>query len=347
MTLPLRGVSINGLMTMRTNLWNRHHRRNANPGLRHAAAGLLGVLLVLGLVGVASTAHAQRDATYRIGARDVLRVDISSRPDLSAQYTVTDAGTITVKGLGLIRAAGLTTNELADDLARRFSLIDREIPRVTITLLVSRGRQIAVLGAVALPGLYSLPENGTAWSAIELAGGAMDDADLTAVEIIPGDIGEGRQTVTVNVAAAIRERRLENLDKIQPGDTVRVPRKAGTGPDPGRLVYIFGAVGHQGAVSLDQAPDLMSLVLLSGGPGGDADMRRVEIVRRSGERYAHLTVNLQGYLKTSNPSGNVGLQSGDTVYLPRRERRNYFFDVLGIVSPALALVTTVIAITRR
>ena len=316
-------------------------------GQRRRPAWLLCALLALCATAAGTPARAQAPGAYRLGVGDVLRIEISTRPQASTQYTVANDGTITISGLGTVRASGFTASELSDDLSRRLSLIDREIPRVTVTVIEARGRQIAVLGAVLLPGLYNLADNTTAWSAVELAGGAADDADLSAVEIIPGDITSGRQTVKVDIAAAIREGRLDKLDKLRAGDTVRVPRKGAGVSGAGSVVYIFGSVGRQGAVPIDQAQDLLSLVVLSGGPGADADLKRVEIVRRSETRYDHLQVDLRDYLHTSNPAGNVPLQPGDTVYLPRRQGRNYFFQVLGVISPVLALTASIIALSRH
>jgi polysaccharide export outer membrane protein len=325
-----------------------HSNRLHRPA-RHGREPAWGVLALIGLAlsVVAPLAQAQPQPAYRIGVGDVLRIEISTRPQANTQYTVADDGMITISDLGAVRAAGLTTDELGADLSRRLSLVDREIPRVRVAVAEARGQQIAVLGAVLVPGLYNLSQSATAWSAIEMAGGASDDADLQSVEVIPSDRATGRQTVTVNVASAIREGHLQDLEKLRPGDTVRVPRKGAAATGTSNLVYIFGSVGRQGAVPIEQAPDLLSLVMQSGGPGGNADLRRVEIVRRTGTRYSHLQVDLQKHLLTSNPAGNVPLEPGDTIYLPARERRNYLFTVLGIISPALALTTSIIALTRR
>jgi protein involved in polysaccharide export with SLBB domain len=167
------------------------------------------------------------------------------------------------------------------------------------------------------------------------------------VEVLPGETGAGRSTVTVNVAAAIQGGTLEKLDKLRPGDTVRVPRKGAAVSGAAGAVFVFGAIGSQGAVPVDQAPDLLALVARAGGPGPDADLRHVEIVRRDGTRYSHLRVDLRQYLRSSNPAGTVALHPGDTVYLPRREPRNYLYDVLRIVSPVLALTASIIALSRR
>jgi polysaccharide export outer membrane protein len=285
---------------------------------------------------------------YRISAGDVLRVDVGRRTDLSGQYAVSEGGTITMPGVGAIRAQGRTTIELADDISRRLSLVEREISSVTVTLLESAARKVLVLGAVLLPGSYPYTSPISAWEAITLAGGAEQGADLSAVEIIPQDGGvAGRASTIVDLGAAVREGRVASLEKLRPGDTVRVPRAGATTAGTGNQVYVFGAVAAQGAVPLDQAPDLLSVLLRVGGPAQGANLKEIEIVRRDGSRLLHLRVNLEEYLKQSSPAGNIPLRAGDTVYLTQRApRARGLFSVLGVLSPLLALATTLVAIAR-
>ena len=167
------------------------------------------------------------------------------------------------------------------------------------------------------------------------------------MEIIQGDRAVDRETVRLGGASAILEGGLQDLEQLHPGDTVRVPRKSAGTSGSSTQVRIFGSVGRQGAVPLEEAPDLLSLILQSGGPGADADLKRVEIVRREGGRYAHLQVDLRKHLLASDPAGNVPLRPGDTVYPRRQERRSSFFQILGIISPALALATSIFALSRR
>jgi len=322
--------------------------RRRRPRTR-VAGPLLCLLLGLGVaLAVPPTPGAEAAETYRITSGDLLRVDVGRRTDLSGQYTVSETGTITMPGIGAIRAQGRSTAELADDISRRLSLVDRDIPSVTVTLVESAARKVFVLGAVILPGSYPFTSPISAWEAITLAGGAEQGADLTAVEIIPQDVGlAGRTSTVVDLAAAVREGRLGSLEKLRAGDTVRVPRAGAAAAGAGAVVYVFGAVAAQGAIPLDQAPDLLTVLLRSGGPAAGANLREIEIVRRDGNRLLHLRVNLEEYLKRSSAAGNIPMRAGDTVYLTQRmPRARGIFSVLGIVSPLLTLAASLIAIAR-
>ncbi len=317
--------------------------RHLNPRL----LVVLGLLLLLG--GWASfSCAAENPNVARIGIGDVLRIEVGARTDLSGSYVVSTEGSISMPVIGAIRASGRTPGELADDLSRRFSLVDRDIPRVTVAVAQSASRKILVLGAVVVPGSYNFTEMPTVWEAIAQAGGATEDALLSAVEVISSEAAPGLGTKRVDVASAIQSGKLDQLERLRPGDTVRVPRAGASASGRTGVVYVFGAVGAQGARTLDQTPDLLSAVIASGGPSADADLSAVEIVRRNGSRVQHLTVNLGHYLNRGHPEGNLPLQEGDTIYLQRvKPRGATLFSVLGIITPLIALTTSVIALSRR
>jgi protein involved in polysaccharide export with SLBB domain len=202
---------------------------------------------------------------------------------------------------------------------------------------------VLVLGAVLLPGAYDYVDSATAWDAIALSGGAQEDALLSAVEIIPGEGSADRAQVTLDVQAAIQAGNLAGLPRLRPGDTVRVPRRSG-GAGAGSFVFVFGAVAQQGAKPLEQAPDLVSLLVLSS-PTPDAKLHAIDIVRRTGTVSEHIRVDARSYLRSANEPGNVPLRAGDTVYLERSSRSS-ILSAIGVVSPVLALVSTIIALSR-
>jgi polysaccharide export outer membrane protein len=291
-------------------------------------------------------------ANYRIGAGDLLNVEVVGRKDLSAQYTVGQDGVLFMPLTGGVPAQGKTVNELSADLARRLSLYDRDITQVNVSVAEFRSRKVTVLGAVLKPGRLSFAQMPNVWDAIGEAGGPTEDANLSAVEIIPSDEGNGRQTEVVDIAAAIREGSVQSLAKLKPGDTVRVPKAlAGslgsmgmTGS--GNSVFLFGAVNRQGPLPVDKQTDLMSAIAQSGGPAPDANLSAVQIVRRNGSRTVHMKVNLNDYIDKAMVSGNPPLQAGDTVFLPRQGSRG-IGPVLRTLGPILGLASTVVLIFRK
>jgi protein involved in polysaccharide export with SLBB domain len=305
---------------------------------------------VLLLVGHAAPLSAQTavNPAERIGPGDVVRVDVTGRADLSATATVDDQGGLTLPTVGTVRAAGRTIGELSADVSRRISLTLRETLQVRVAIVDVRSRKIFVLGSVLLPGSYSFRQDPTVWEAISEAGGASEDANLAAVEIIPAEPSTDRPKTVVDIATVIRSGKYDNMPRLKPGDTVQVPRQGAgsTGSaGEGSVIYIMGAVSQQGAHGLATPNDLISTVIRSS-PSADADLSRIEIVRREGGRVVQLRVNARDYLAQAQPNGNPELRAGDTIYVPRQARKFNFFSIIGYVSPVIALATSVALLAR-
>jgi protein involved in polysaccharide export with SLBB domain len=242
--------------------------------------------------------------------------------------------------VGAVTAQGRTTTELGTDISRRISLISRDVPQVNVTVVEAVRRRNFVLGAVLLPGSYSFAKAPSVWEAISSAGGPADDADLTAVQII----SEGQLTPqVVDVAAAVRSGDLTSLPRLRPGDTVRVQRATGSKGATGDVIYVFGAVASPGPQPLSDASDLVRAIIRSN-PAPEANLKKVEIVRRSGARVVSMKVNMTDYVGKAFIPGNPQLLPGDTVYLPRRGGNT---DYLRIIGGLLGVATTIAVLTNN
>lgn len=316
-----------------------------------ARTGVLGIFLgclgfALGTLPAAAQAPAPGSAQevaeeYRVGEGDVLRVDVVGRNDLTGNFSVSPTGSVQIPIIGTVQVAGRTTGEIRSDLARRISLFDRSNPQVSVGIAEYKSKKIFVLGAVLLPGIYAFADMPNAWDAIAEAGGPVEDADLSKVEVIPGDSSGGRKTETVDVAAAIRESRADLLPKLRPGDTIRVPRGASS-----TTVLLMGAVLRPGPIPVDQATDLVNAIARAGGPAVDAKLSRIEIIRARGTDRTKIRVNLQSYFSSADVTGNPLLESGDTVFIPRKRVGSPVLYV-GAVTAIVGLVSSVLALSSR
>lgn len=322
----------------------RGRPKRARKGPLPLASALLAVLL---LVSVPAVVLAQRsdtpppgDRNYKIGVGDLLKIEVVGRPDLSGQMEVGIDGRITLPVVGAVKAADRTTAELSNDLSRRISLVQRVAPEVIVSVLEYRSRKVFVLGSVLIPGTYSIGASTmSVWDAIAEAGGPTEDANLSAVEVIPGDASGGSQVRTVDVAAAIRDGKLDDLEPVRPGDTVRVPRGGGSAAGVGNIVYIFGAVGAQGPHPFDPGMGLVQALIRST-PTADANFSKIEIVRNSGPRIMRMQIDLKQYLGHASLTGNPELQAGDTIFVPRQGRGIAgvgWLGLLGVVGTVLGL----------
>lgn len=285
---------------------------------------------------------AAAPAEYRIGPGDILNIEVGARRDLSGRYPVGADGNVFMPPAGSVAAAGKTPTELSSDLSRRLSLFDRDISQVSVSIAEAHGSRVFVMGAVLRPGKYSFTEAPTAWEAIGEAGGPTEDAQLAYVEVIPGDSTVGRGSTLLDLGEAVRTGRVGGLPRLRPGDTVRVPRVL-SGAGGMKVVYVLGAVATQGAVSFDQARDVMGAVLHSGGFAPDADLSHVEIVRRNATGVVRLKAEVNAFLARSNQAGNPPLAPGDAVYVPRlRTGRSWLGIVVRDMLPFVALATALV-----
>jgi polysaccharide export outer membrane protein len=346
-------------------MWRLPDRRARTPG------GIRAILLALSLIppflfAAESPTHALAQTSsgggnYRLESKDVVKIDVQGRSDISGQYTIGLDGSIVLPVVGSVKAAGRTTAELASDLSRRISLVQRESPKVTVTLVESPTQKVSVLGQVMFPGAYSLPGDATLWDAIAEAGGPQYMADLGAVELVSDSLGVPMSQV-VDLASAIRDGQLESLPHPKPGDTVRVPSRTVVGgaygvPEAGppggapvagagAPVYVFGAVRMQGAQPLEQSPNLVRAIITSQ-PAENANLSKVQLVRLAGPGVVRFNLDVKkAYLGKADLNGNPPLQAGDTIYVPPSPRTNWLAAV-GVISSLLAITTSVLAITNN
>jgi polysaccharide export outer membrane protein len=140
---------------------------------RRTALGLLGAAAAL-----ASCAPGRdlqplpdtRPTSYTLGIGDQVRVITFGGDQLTGDFRVDDAGDIAMPLLGSVHAAGLTTRELEQAIAK--GLEDKKLfrdPSVAVEVLAYR--PIFILGEVAKPGQYPYQPGMTLLTAVSVGGG--------------------------------------------------------------------------------------------------------------------------------------------------------------------------------
>ena len=111
-------------------------------------------------------------AEYHIGPMDTLDVNVFQAPDLSRTVQVDATGMITLPLIGSIPAAGRTTSELQDAIAKVLSAKYLQAPQVNVAVKDFVSQQVTVDGAVSQPGVYPVRGRTTLLQAIAMAKGA-------------------------------------------------------------------------------------------------------------------------------------------------------------------------------
>jgi len=261
-------------------------------------------------------ADAPESAAYRFAPGDVIEVAVVPQSKFDRSVTVQPDGKISFPIVGQIQAAGLTVDQLAEQLRAGLNrnLVD---PRVTVTLKELNKRavpRVSLLGAVRTPSVYEIKDGTTVAELLASGGGPTTLADLQHVTITRSD----RSVMTIDLSQSARTGRLDRNTTLQAGDLVVVPE----GAPP--TVLVLGEVTKPGSYEIQGEARLLDALSLAGGPTTKADLRHVTLGRAgtTGTRSLDLQPLLAGE-QTTNPELNVPLRPGDTIVLGETSERVY------------------------
>lgn len=306
-------------------------------GLSRMLWGLLALLLLL----PARPSVAQQGAgemPYRLGPGDILQLSVWQMPELDRTLTVDENGRITVPLIGEVRADERLPSEIEGEIVERIQVYHRNISRVSVEVMEYNSKAFYVLGAVLLPGRYSMWPMPNVWQAIREAGGIGPDGDLSRVRVYRQR--EGLQVLeNYDLEAMLEREGALDLPPLEAGETVEVPRRPA---DPAAYqgrdgIYVYGQVLRPGVYRLEAGSrDVLGLILQAGGPLSDADMGKVLLLRnRPDGSLFRFEMNLDEYLADADGSNNPGIQGGDTIFVPRET------PVMALIRSNLAVLTTI------
>lgn len=216
---------------------------------------------------------------YKLKAQDTVSVTVTDQPDLSKKYVIDHSGDLVLPLVGVVPAAGLTAEELAQDLRRR--LADGFLVDPLVKVAVERPRRVFVFGGVATPGMYPLSDNMTLMELLAKTGyGGSSEALIIRPRAgrdpaLPADESDS-EVIRVNLRELEKDLETGDLSRnllLQEGDTVYIPRF-----DPNRI-YVSGAVRNPGAFSVPEGTTVLQALTLAGGPTQNASLSRTRILR--------------------------------------------------------------------
>jgi polysaccharide export outer membrane protein/exopolysaccharide production protein ExoF len=130
---------------------------------------------------------------YRLGAGDKISVKVLEwRPSvdqiyaweaLNVKYTIGPAGQLALPLVGELPAAGLTTNELAQQISEQLRLRMQLAAPPDATVEIVEYRPFYLVGAVEKPGQYPYEPGMTVLRAISIGGGLVRARDITAMRL--------------------------------------------------------------------------------------------------------------------------------------------------------------------
>jgi len=290
-----------------------HTFKPGRPGNRILALVPVLILILLG-VGPGSAQSQTPSKQYRIGPEDEIQVQVWQRPDLSGTFPVNESGEVNVPLIGVVKAEGLTAQELGAQLERQFVILDPGITQILVTVTGFNSLRYTVVGEVRQSGTYTFREIPNLWEAIFMAGGETPAADMSAVQILRAEGGTSR-TITVDLSRGMAKTPVEDLPALHPGDSIVVPSLEANAVS-GDHVQVLGAVRSPGLYSVRVATSVVEALSVSGGYLESAKLDKVTLARRHGDGTLVYDLNLKAYLEGGHPQADMPLRAGDTITVP-------------------------------
>jgi polysaccharide biosynthesis/export protein len=281
------------------------HLRRAAGAARAGAMACAAAGLLLGLMAAPAPVLAQPAGAaaspavneYRLGAGDVVRINVFQNPDLALETRVTEAGLISYPLLGSVRIGGQTVTAaermLADGLRSGGFVRD---PQVTMVVVQVRGNQASVLGQVNRPGRFPLETvDMRLTDLIAMAGGvAPSGADKV---VLTGERNGQPFRTEVEMSQLFAPGGADKDLLIRNGDTVWVDRQP--------IVYIYGEVQRPGPMRLERDMTLLQALATGGGLTPRGTERGIRVHRKGAN----------GAIEVIQPQMADMLLEGDVVFV--------------------------------
>ncbi len=206
-----------------------------------------------------STVSLASTQIYRIGANDVLDIQIGGKPSReSTLFTVNSEGLLEYPlAGGPIAVTGLTTPEVAVLLRQQIKIFDN--PAVVVTVRDYASHAVTVTGFVASPGRKILRREAVPLYAMLAEALVLPEAGRATI------IRAGRPPIVADLKDANHAATL-----VIAGDIIKV---TGVPPGPSEFFFIGGAIGSPGQKPYHTGLTVTQALLASGGTTTRTDAR--------------------------------------------------------------------------
>jgi polysaccharide export outer membrane protein len=262
---------------------------------------------------------------YIVGPRDLLSIIVLELQDDQSfqdqKFRVDIAGTVSVPYAGHVRAAGLTTAEIEQELNASLSKFIKN-PQTVVDVAEYHSQPVSVLGEVNTAGEYQVEGKKQLLSALAMAGGFTEEGGNTIT--ITRDLQWGRvplpnahddptghfSIATISVKNVLHSNSPEQNIQVMQNDVISVSKA--------EIVYVVGSVNMPGGFPLgqDEALSTLQVLSLAQGPESTASLQTAKIIRLvpGTKTRTELPINLKQLL--AGRVADVPLQPGDILFVP-------------------------------
>ena len=207
---------------------------------------------------------------YRLGANDVIRVQVFGEDALTTETRVSGDGKVALPLLGVLEIKGLTVKETEELITSRLADGYLKNPRVSIYII--KYRNFYVSGEVKLPGGIPYEEGLTVLKAVTLAGGFTEKASKAKITI--KRLTGGNEEI---LPAALE-------DPVLPDDVLAVPQAR---------FFVSGEVRTPGSHPYEEGLTVGKALGVAGGFTEKAAKSRIKVQRVKGTNEETVSVSLE------------------------------------------------------
>jgi polysaccharide export outer membrane protein len=296
-----------------------------------------------------SSRPSQPASQYRIGPRDVLMIRVTA-PDIVPQFSsdameVDECGMIPLLSVqnedqSQVRAAGLTTSELQEQLRKFYTKYKRN-PQVVVKVREYNSQPVVINGAVMKPGQFQMRRpvrllellTFYAGGPTEKSGGRIQIARVPAlgecsepqkVAATSGaqpDETDAPQFLVLNLADTLKGDEKSN-PYLQPGDVITLPEA--------KEAYVVGNVLRPGPVPIkDDHLTVTRAVAMAGGLLPDTKKEKVRIIRVDADGGNRREIPVDWAAIDKGKAEDIALLPNDIVDVPVAGGRRLLKSVIG------------------
>ena len=291
---------------------------------------------------------------YRIGAHDLLEINVFEAPDLNRSLRVSAGGEISMPLLGAVQSSGLTARELESTLEVKLRQYMKD-PHVGVFVTTVESHPVSVVGAVKKPGVFQIRGTKTVLEMLSMAEGLADDAGdqvlvmrgaglhfgsdsshggtnpdaaasatqqnasqtqaTTTAVADPND----NDTIKINLKDLFESGDQRYNVAVYPGDIVKVTR--------GGIVYVIGDVKKPGGFVLksDQNMSVLKAIALAEGLNATAAKSRAKIIRTDEKTGQRLEFPIDLGKVLAGKTADTPLKPADIVFVPNSSGKTMLY----------------------
>ncbi|WP_019026224.1 SLBB domain-containing protein [Colwellia piezophila] len=195
-------------------------------------------------------------------------------------------------------------------------------------LKITPDSAIRIIGAVKKPGRYEWADEMSFLDILAHAGGPTQDADMSQVIVLKK--GQSKRMEPFDLDSFITEGGdFALLPEVSAGDTIIISERPRDVIDnkarwlrqsQESSIYVFGQVGQPGRYAFNNKLHFLDILAAADGPNQHADIHNIKITHRNNFQSKVTSLDLGLYFETGDETLLPRVKSGDTIYVPERNR---------------------------